>query len=112
MRGCNINHCSKITGFTPLRWAIQNKLPSKFIKFLLKNGANPHIEAADGYDACDVAKTVERYRDIKVLTDKNGGCSINPRLRIKSSNLKLLTIVNEGLGIQYKKELKDQKLSP
>ena len=36
MRGCNINHMSKgHKNFTPLHWAIENKLSTKIIMFLL-----------------------------------------------------------------------------
>ena len=48
MRGCDVNHRSTKTGWTPLHWAIENQISYKFIKFLLKNGANPHIEDSTG----------------------------------------------------------------
>lgn len=54
MRGMDINHCGN-TGMTPLMWAIKHNLPSKIIKFMLKNGADPHIENFDGQDCCDLA---------------------------------------------------------
>ena len=50
-------------------WAIQDNVPSKVIKFLLKNGADPHIENFDGVDSCDIAKKNPRYKDIKVMYD-------------------------------------------
>jgi len=65
MRGANINYCNKITGFTPLHQAIESKMNSKTIKFLLKYGANPHIEDKDGRDCCDKANGVERYEKVK-----------------------------------------------
>jgi len=55
MRGADINHCNKITGLTPLHMAIEARINSKVIKFLLVNGANPHIEDYNGLDCCDKA---------------------------------------------------------
>ena len=89
-RGSDINHVSSKTGWTPLHWAIESKIESKFIKFLLKNGAEPHIEDVNGLDACDKAKKIERYRGISLLTDPNSGCGANPSLRTKWDGLKLL----------------------
>ena len=83
MRGCDINNCCRESGLTPLHWAIEKKLPSNIIKFLIKLGANPHIEDHNGKDACDKAKNAERYHRLKDLTDKNEGCSKDPSLRIK-----------------------------
>jgi ankyrin repeat protein len=42
-RGSDINFQSSVNGFTALHLAIENKLSNRYIKFLLKNGANPHI---------------------------------------------------------------------
>jgi len=56
MRGCDINYVCQHSGKTPLHWAVENNLSCKFIKFLLKNKANPHIEDKDGNDVCDKAK--------------------------------------------------------
>ena len=47
-RGCDINYINTKFGFTPLHHAIEAKMASKFVKFLLKNGANPHIEDFQG----------------------------------------------------------------
>ena len=58
MRGCDINNCCKESGWTPLHWAIEKKLPTKVVKFLIKNGAYPHVEDANGQDVCDKAKKV------------------------------------------------------
>jgi ankyrin repeat protein len=46
MRDANINHINK-NGKTPLHLAVENKLESATIKFLLTYGANPHIEDKD-----------------------------------------------------------------
>ena len=67
MRGANVNYCNKRTGQTPLHAAISMKLNSKVVKFLLKNGANPHVENNDGFDCCDLAIDIERYAKIKVF---------------------------------------------
>ena len=37
------------------------------IKFLLNNGANPHIEDKYGNDCCDKGKLIPRYNKIKVF---------------------------------------------
>ena len=66
-RGCDPNYVSTKFGYTPLHHAIEAKMASKFVKFLLKNGANPHIEDFQGIDCCDKAIKVERYRDIKIF---------------------------------------------
>ena len=55
MRGANINFVNPINGWTPLHWAIEKKLKSKIIKFLIKNGAYPHAEDNNGLDCCDKA---------------------------------------------------------
>ena len=68
MRKANINYCNTITGFTPLHQAIESKMNSKIIKFLLQYGANPHIEDKDGLDCCDKANGVEKYKKVKQLT--------------------------------------------
>ena len=82
MRGSNINHCSSKTGWSPLHWAVENNHSCKIIKFLLKNGGNPHIEDVNGLDVCDKAKKNPRYKKIKLLTDSNEGCQKDPELRI------------------------------
>ena len=55
MRGSNINHISKKNNWNALHWAIENNLPHKFLKFLMKNGINPHVEDLKGRDCCDKA---------------------------------------------------------
>jgi hypothetical protein len=40
----------------------------KYLKFLLKNGANPHIEDFSGKDCCDKVKEIEKYQVIEALT--------------------------------------------
>ena len=60
MRGANVNFCG-IKKLTPLHLAIDNQAPTKVIKFLLKQGANPHIEDTNGLDCCDKAQKIEMY---------------------------------------------------
>lgn len=55
MRGANINYTTISTGKTALHLAVENNLPKKVIKFLLKRGADPHIEDKDRKDVCDKA---------------------------------------------------------
>ena len=55
MRGADINYLSKKLGMTPIRLAIENVMPAKIVKWLLKSGANPHILDYEGKDCCDVA---------------------------------------------------------
>ena len=55
MRGSNINYQNKMTGLTPLHYAIENNYNSKMVKFMLTYGANPHHEDPDGNDCCDKA---------------------------------------------------------
>ena len=56
IRGANINHqSSRDGGKTPLHFAIENRVPEKSIKFLLKAGADPHIEDSMRLDCCDKA---------------------------------------------------------
>ena len=50
MRGADVNYVSRKSGMTPLLFAIENQLPSKIIRFLLKSGANPHQEDKKGQD--------------------------------------------------------------
>ena len=85
MRGSNINYCNKKTGHTPLHTAIELKLNSKVTKFLLKSGANPHVEDYNGQDCCDKA-THERYQKIKIF--KSEVCKLDPSLRVKVEDLK------------------------
>jgi ankyrin repeat protein len=63
-RGSDINYVNS-KGLTPLHYAIEANLPSKMIKFLLKNGADMHIKDRNGQDACDKSKTKERYANVK-----------------------------------------------
>ena len=88
MRGANINYCNKITGLTPLHTAIEAKLNSKCVKFLLKYGADPHIEDFQGLDCCDKALNIDRYAKIKTFI--NPECRADPSLRTKveGQNLK------------------------
>ena len=83
MRGCDVNNISPKTGKTPMHWAIEHSLPCQYIKFLLKNKANPHIEDSEGKDACDKAKLIPRYVKLKALTCDDCGCSKDPSMRTK-----------------------------
>jgi ankyrin repeat protein len=55
MRGADVNYVNKITGLTPLHQAIEAKLNSKIVNFLIKAGGNPHMEDYNGKDCCDKA---------------------------------------------------------
>ena len=81
MRGANVNYCNKITGKTPLHQAIDSKLNSKIVNFLIKQGGDPHVEDLVGQDCCEKAENVERYSKLKALTNKE--CLKNPSLRKK-----------------------------
>ena len=60
-RGSNINDVSEIDGFTPLHFAIENNIDKRMIKFLLKNGANSHIEDQSKLDCCDKMRNNKNY---------------------------------------------------
>jgi len=87
MRGANINYVNRVTGLTPLAQAIKSKMNSKTVKFLLKSGANPHIEDMEGNDCCDYAEGIERYEKVKALTDFK--CRDNVDLRIEYDSEKM-----------------------
>jgi ankyrin repeat protein len=78
MRGSDINYSSS-KGQTALYYAITNRLPERVVKFLIKYGANPHIEDIDGKDCCDKAKGVEEYSKIPQIDYAR--CKINPLWR-------------------------------
>lgn len=82
MRGADVNYVNKITGLTPLHQAIDAKLNSKIVNFLIKAGANPHMEDFDGNDCCDKAEDIERYQKLRALTLRE--CKNDPSLRIKA----------------------------
>lgn len=82
MRGADINYCNKKTGFTPLHQAIESKLNSKIVNFLIKSGADAHVEDFDGLDCCDKAQDIDRYDKIRVLRSME--CRNNPALRSKA----------------------------
>ena len=56
MRGANINFPSSKEGSTPLHYAVKNGVSSETIRFLLKSGADPHLEDVFGKDVCDLVK--------------------------------------------------------
>lgn len=58
MRGADVNYSNR-DGLTPLHFAIENAvsrgITDRTVKFLLKAGANPHIEDINGEDCSDKA---------------------------------------------------------
>lgn len=85
MRGADINYLNKKTGMTHLRLAIEEELPAKIVKWLLKSGANPHILDYDDRDCCDAASGKEIYKNIVAL--QTGECKLNKELRINPATL-------------------------
>jgi hypothetical protein len=67
------------------------------IKFLLINGANPHIEDASGEDCCDKGRLVRRYDKISIFF--NDDCIKNKELRQKYDAIKRKTIKKSGSNI-------------
>jgi ankyrin repeat protein len=67
VRGSNINNVSQKNNWNALHWAIENNIPSRFVKFLLKSGCNPHLMDINGKDCCDKAKNMARYMKITAL---------------------------------------------
>ena len=69
-----MNHVSSLNGGkTPLHFAIENKLPERFIKFLLYIGADPHIEDNTRLDCCDKAcpnGKKNKYPGIEIFSKK------------------------------------------
>ena len=47
--------------------AIENDMSIKMITFLIKLGANPHIEDRNGKDCCDKVKDKKEYKGIKIF---------------------------------------------
>ena len=60
------------------------------MKFLLGNGANPHVEDYKGLDCCDKAEHVERYAKIKEFRKKL--CHNNPSIRIKMNQANMIKL--------------------
>lgn len=81
MRNADVNYQSSKNGNTALHIAIEKLLPLKYVKFLLKNGANPHIEDHTGKDCCDKAKGIQLYSQVEALNCFE--CHNDPSLRIK-----------------------------
>lgn len=75
-RGSMINYLNRKNGFTHLRQAIEMDLPKKIIKWLIKQGANPHIMDYHGRDSCDAASSKKIYKCVKEL--HTGKCEIDP----------------------------------
>jgi ankyrin repeat protein len=97
MRGCDVNHISKGNQFTPLHWAIENKLSTKIIKFLLQYKAYMHYEDKNGLDCCDKANKLERYNQFKAFKDHE--CLDNPRLRMNVNKKHKLKSKSVTVGI-------------
>ena len=85
MRGADVNYVNQKTGWTPLHFAIQNKLSSKTIKFLINEGAYIHQMDFNGKDCCDKASMNKRYDKIKFF--KENSCKENPYLRRYPENM-------------------------
>lgn len=84
MRGADVNYVNKITGLTPLHQAIDAKLNSKIVNFLIKAGGNPHMEDFNGQDCCDKAQDIERYSKLRALTSRE--CENDQSLRIPAGS--------------------------
>lgn len=81
MRGANVNYTTKKEGKTALHYVIERGMPNELVKWLIKAGANPHIEDHEGLDSCDRAKQMNLYQNVKVLW--NNDCIKKPELRKK-----------------------------
>jgi hypothetical protein len=81
MRGADINYVN-FKGKTSLHIAIENKMPKKLIKLLIKSGADPHYEDFDGNDVCDKVRNMKEYQGIKIFEKYD--CKANPQLRINA----------------------------
>lgn len=77
-RGANINYVNKKEGKTPLHIAIEQRLSPEIIKFLLKNGANPHIEDLNGVTCQEKVKEYPPYSSIKEFYSKCHTMRIKP----------------------------------
>lgn len=83
MRDANINHINR-NGKTALHLAVESRVQSSTIKFLLSYGANPHIEDKDSLDVCDKVKkaglyTKSQHHIFKVFWSNQ--CKNNPKMR-------------------------------
>ena len=74
--GCDIN-LNLGCGFTALHYAVKAQQPT-LCEFLIKQGANPHIENCDNYTPLQVARGLGFYRKREELTDilKSSSCTI------------------------------------
>ena len=73
-RGSKINYQNK-NGWSPLHHAIEGRLPSKIINWLIEHGADLHLEDNEGLDCCDKVARDNSYPKIKVLRDYQ--CKLN-----------------------------------
>lgn len=79
MRGANVNYINKKDGRTALHIVIERRSPVELIKWLLRAGADPHIEDAEGFDCCDRAKQLDMYQNVNKLWKNE--CVMKPHLR-------------------------------
>ena len=80
MRGANVNHRNRKNGLTPLHIAIDKDMSSRIIRFLIKNGADPHYEDENGIDCCDKVSQKNRYLEFRVFRQQD--CIKDQSLRI------------------------------
>ena len=80
VRGADINYVNS-NGFTALHICVENKLLPA-IKFLLEQGADPHIMDLTGEDACDKAKRNNLAHEFKAFQD----CSLRKKIIPMLSN--------------------------
>ena len=81
MRGANVNYRNLQNGLTPLHIAINASMSSRVIRFLIKNGANPHFEDLNGLDCCDKVAKMSRYQEFRVFRHQD--CRKDQSLRIE-----------------------------
>ena len=82
---------------------IDHRMPVDLVKWLLKAGADPHIEDQEGRDCCDKAKEYNIYNEVKVFW--KDACIKKPQLRTKfNKNVLQLQILQK----MQKENLKNQ----
>lgn len=73
-------------------------MESQMIKFLLSNGANPHIEDKNGLDCCDKGRLIRRYEKIRIF--QRHECKANTELRQKYNAAKQKKIIKAGTKLE------------
>lgn len=81
MRGANINYANKKDGKTALHIVIERNSPVELVRWLLRAGADPHIEDAEAFDCCDKAQQLDIYHYVNKLWKND--CVTKPHLRKK-----------------------------